>query len=165
LSGGSAARRATRSFTGSLWMTLSSSRSPVLQLRLSLNPFATKNRLRRQGAGVTPVTLHPSRSMTSTCSPDHRSGLCHATDPSLTSQNPSRRNARCGASATTGPEPRHRFCPRLSPFVNNTRYKRRSPPVLSACVHYKHMTEGTIAVLSILVPSHLSRVYRSMLCT
>ncbi len=58
LSGGSAARRATRSFTGSLWMTLSSSRSPVLQLRLSLNPLATKNRLRRQGAGVTPVTFN-----------------------------------------------------------------------------------------------------------
>ena len=55
LSGGSAARRATRSFTGSLWMTLSSSRSPILQLRLSLNPLATKNRLRRQGVGVTPV--------------------------------------------------------------------------------------------------------------
>src|SRR5690606_20586981 len=54
LSGGSAARRATRSFTESLWMTLSSSRSPVLQLCLGLS--LPQNIGPGHGAVATPVT-------------------------------------------------------------------------------------------------------------
>ena len=55
LSGGLAARRATRSFTGSLWMKLTSSRCPLLQLYLALNSPRHIGR-GGQGADVTPVT-------------------------------------------------------------------------------------------------------------
>ncbi len=55
LSGGSAARRATRIFTGSLWMKLTSSRCPLLQLCLALNSPRRTGR-GGQGVDVAPVT-------------------------------------------------------------------------------------------------------------